>query len=161
MDGVGGQSARVRNGLARGKLDGVADTRGGRNGVDHELVEVSHRCNGELAGQVLEAGSRLREARVAVDMLLGVNVSFLFERYLTSEGSGGRLRVRRRNEGLRRSLFRLGTQLSGFDDIVNVARGIGLLLGGRVDCPVSVDDELGGHMVSCVCLVPEVEVLTL
>lgn len=132
----------MRNRLTRGKLDGVGRTISSRNGVDHELVEVSHRCNGELAGQVLEAGSLLGEARFVVGMLLGVDVSFLFKRHLASEGSGGGLGVHRRDEGLGRTLFGLGAQFSGFDDIVNVARVIGLLPGGRVGCPVSVNDEL-------------------
>lgn len=46
------------------------------------------------------------------------------------------------------SVFGLGAQLSGFDDIVNVARGICLLLGGRVGSPVSVDNELQRESVS-------------
>jgi hypothetical protein len=90
LDGVGGQGARVRNGLTRGKLNRVGRALSSRNGVNSELIEVSHRCNWELAGQVLEAGSLLREARL---ILLGVDVSLLFERYLASKSGGGRLRM--------------------------------------------------------------------
>lgn len=46
------------------------------------------------------------------------------------------------------SVFGLRAQLSGFDDIVNVARGICLLLGGRVGSPISVDNELQRKGVS-------------
>jgi hypothetical protein len=151
----------VRNGLIRGKLHGVGRALSGRNGVDHELVEVSHRCNGELAGQVLEAGSFLREACVVVDILLVMDVSFLFEGHLASEGGGGGLRVYGRDECLGWSLFGLGAQLSGFDDIVNVARVIGLLPSSVVGCPVSVDDKLQRGVVRRARLVPKVVVLTL
>jgi hypothetical protein len=151
----------VRDGLTRGKLDGVGRTVSGRDGVHEELVEVSHRCHGELTGQILEAGSLLREARVAVNSLLAVGASFLFERHLTGKGSGGGLGVYGRDECLGWSFFGLGAQLSGIDDIVNVARAICLLPGLAVGCPVSVDDKLEQKVVSRVHFVPQVEALTL
>jgi hypothetical protein len=108
-----------------------------------------------LARQVLEAGSLLGEARVMVDILLAVGGSFLFKRYLAGESGGGGLRMYGRDECLGRSVFGLGAQLSGFDDIVNVARVICLLLGSRVGGPVSVNNELGEGVVSCVYLCGE------
>jgi hypothetical protein len=96
-----------------------------------------------------------------VDSLLAVGASFLFKRYLASKSGGGGLRVYGRDECLRWSVFGLGAQLSGFDDIVNIARAICLLLGGGVGCPVSIDDELEGDVISRVYLVQKVVVLTL